>query len=246
VVLSLLTFSGVLADFPVAALGALVVYAAWRLIEFTEFHRLGRFRRSELVLAVATLAGVLALGVRDGILAAVGLSLIDLLRRVARPHDAVQGFVPGLAGMHDIDDYPEARQVPGLLVYRYDSPIFFANAEDFHRRLLDAFRATEPRPRWVVLNVEAVIEIDATSAEVLERLHAELAAQGVVLALARVKQDLRRELDAAGLTARIGESHLFPTLPTAVEAFTAGPRPGLLRGQPESFGPDRGVVGPPR
>lgn len=219
VVLTLMIFTELLADFPIAALGALVVYAAYRLIEFTEFRRLGRFRRSELALALATLGGVLALGVRDGILAAVGLSLIDLLRRVARPHDAVQGFVPGLAGMHDIDDYPQARQVPGLLVYRYDSPLFFANAEDFHRRLLDAFRTTDPQPRWVVLNVEAVIEIDATAAEVLERLHTQLSAQGVVLALARVKHNLRRDLDAAGLTARIGAEHFFPTLPTAVDAF---------------------------
>lgn len=234
VLVTLLAFGDVLADFPVAALGALVVYAACRLIEFTEFRRLGRFRRSELLLAMATLAAVLVLGVRDGILAAVGLSLIDLLRRVARPHDAVQGFVPGLAGMHDVDDYPEARLLPGLLVYRYDSPIFFANAEDFHRRLIEAFHGSDPRPRWVVLNVEAVIEIDATAAEVLERLHTELTAQRVVLALARVKQDLRRDLDTAGLTARVGESYLFPTLPTAVAAFTAATADAV--GRPETDG----------
>lgn len=245
VVLTLMIFSDVLADFPIAALGALVVYAAWRLIEFTEFRRLGRFRRSELVLALATLSGVLALGVRDGILAAVGLSLIDLLRRVARPHDAVQGFVPGLAGMHDIDDYPQARQVSGLLVYRYDSPLFFANAEDFHRRLLEAFRATDPRPTWVVLNVEAVIEIDATAAEVLERLHVELSAQGVVLALARVKHALRRDLDAAGLTARIGEAQFFPTLPTAVDAFRSARAPESLSSRPVgTSAPGTGVVRP--
>lgn len=245
VVLTLMIFTDLLADFPIAALGALVVYAAYRLIAFNEFRRLGRFRRSELVLALATLCGVLALGVRDGILAAVGLSLIDLLRRVARPHDAVQGFVPGLAGMHDIDDYPQARQVPGLLVYRYDSPIFFANAEDFHRRLLEAFRAAHPRPRWVVLNVEAVIEIDATAAEVLERLHAELSAQDVVLALARVKHALRRDLDAAGLTARIGEAHFFPTLPTAVDAFRSAWPPESLSSRPVgTSAPGAGVVRP--
>ena len=78
------------------------------------------------------------------------------MRRVARPHDAVLGYVPGVAGMHDIDDYPGAQLVPGLMVYRYDSPIFFANAEDFHRRVLAAFHGSAPRPSWVVLNVEAV------------------------------------------------------------------------------------------
>lgn len=219
VVVTLVAFGDVLADFPIAALGALVVYAAWRLIELSEFRRLGRFRRSELLLALATSAAVLVLGVRDGILAAVALSLIDLLRRVARPHDAVLGFVPGLAGMHDVDDYPEAHGLPGLLVYRYDSPLFFANAEDFHRRLFEAFHGADPQPRWVVLNVEAVVEIDTTAADVLTRLHTELTALDVVLGLARVKQNLRRDLDAAGLTARIGEAHLFPTLPTAVAAF---------------------------
>lgn len=221
VVVTLLVFRDVLATFPVAALGALVVYAACRLIEVTEFGRLSRFRRSELLLALATTAAVLGLGVRDGIFAAVALSLIDLLRRVARPHDAVLGFVPGLAGMHNVDDYPEAESVPGLLVYRYDSPIFFANAEDFHRRLLSAVRGSVPRPVWVLLNMEAVIEIDSTAADVLKQLHSELRNQGIVLVLARVKQDLRRDLDAAGLTERIGTDRIFPTLPTAVAAFTA-------------------------
>jgi high affinity sulfate transporter 1 len=224
VVLTLVAFRDVLAYFPIAALGALVIYAACRLVEITEFQRLGRFRRSELLLALATSAAVLGLGVRDGILAAVALSLIDLLRRVARPHDAVLGYVPGLAGMHNVDDYPDAQPVPGLLLYRYDSPIFFANAEDFHRRVLAAFRGSTPRPVWVVLNVEAVIEIDTTAADVLHRLHAELAAQGVVLGLARVKQNLLRDLAAAGLADRIGAERIFPTLPTAVEAFTAATR----------------------
>ncbi len=222
VILTLVLLRDVLADFPVAALGALVLYAAVRLVEIAEFRYLNRFRRSELLLALATTGAVLTLGVRDGILAAVVLSLADLLRRVARPHDAIQGFVPNLAGMHDVDDYPDAELVPGLLVYRYDSPLFFANAENFHRRLLAALRGTEPPPRWVVLNVEAMVEIDVTAAEVLARLHTELSAQGVVLAMAQVKQDLRRDLDAAGLTDRIGAEHLFPTLPTAVAAFRVG------------------------
>jgi high affinity sulfate transporter 1 len=224
VVVTLAALGGVLADFPIAALGALVIYAACRLVEVAEFRRLGRFRRSELLLALATTAAVLGLGVRNGILAAIALSLTDMLRRVARPHDAVLGYVPGLAGMHDVDDYPQAEPVPGLLVYRYDSPIFFANAEDFHRRVLAAFRGAAPRPSWVLLNVEAVIEIDTTAVDVLARLHSELRSEGVVLALARVKQNLRRDLDAAGLTERIGADHLFPTLPTAVEAFTAATR----------------------
>ena len=154
-----------------------------------------------------------------GVLLAVGLSVAEMLHRVARPHDAVQGFVPGLAGMHDIDDYPQASTVPGLLVYRYDSPLFFANAEDFRRRALAAVEDQREPVAWFVLNVEANVEVDSTGLDALEELRATLAARGIVFALARVKQDLLAALDAYGLTAAIGPDRIFPTLPTAVAAF---------------------------
>jgi len=114
---------------------------------------LAAFRRTELLLALAALAGVLVLNILYGVLLAVGLSVADMLRRVARPHDGVLGFVPGLAGMHDVDDYPQATTVPGLVVYRYDSPLFFANAENFHRRALAAVDGQREPVRWFVLNV---------------------------------------------------------------------------------------------
>ena len=146
-VLALVFLGPALAAFPTAALGAIVVYAALRLIDLREFRRFGGFRRSELLLALATLASVLAFGILIGVLVAVGLSIADLLRRVARPHDGILGFVPGTAGMHDIDDYPEARLMPGLVVYRYDSPLFFANAENFRTRALAAVEDGAGR-RW--------------------------------------------------------------------------------------------------
>lgn len=217
--------TGVLAEFPMAALGALVVYAALRLIDVAEFRRIGRFRRSELLLALVTTGSVLVLGVLYGVLVAVALSVFDLLRRIARGHDAVLGFVPGLAGMHDVDDYPAARPLPGLVVYRYDAPLFFANAEDFRTGALAAVDWSAEHSgvpvRWFVLNVEANVEVDLTALDAVEQVRAELAARGIVFAMARVKQDLRVALDAAGLTTRIGPDHLFPTLPTAVEAFRA-------------------------
>jgi SulP family sulfate permease len=217
--LALVAAGPLLASFPTAALGAVVVYAAVRLVDRAEFRRLGRFRRSELLIALATTVAVLLVGVLPGVLVAVGLSILDLLRRVARPHDAVEGFVPDVAGMHDVDDYPQASVVPGLLVYRYDSPLFFANAEDFLARARAAV-ATSPTPvAWFVLNTEAIIEVDITAADALETLRAELAGAGIVLAFARIKQDLRAELAPTGLLERIGEEHLFPTLPTAVEAY---------------------------
>ena len=218
---ALLTLRPLLAAFPTAALGAVVVYAATRLVDLAELRRFLGFRHSEFVLAVATTLSVLALGVLDGILVAVLLSTADLLRRVARPHDAVLGFVPDLAGMHDVDDYPEATTIPGLMVYRYDSPLFFANAEDFKDRALHAVRDQPDPVRWFVLNAEANIEIDVTAADALEALRAELVEDGVVFALARLKQDLRDELAATGLLERVGEERIFPTLPTAVAAYEA-------------------------
>jgi len=190
-------------------------------VEPAEFRRIARFRRTELLLALATTAAVLVLGVLTGVLVAVGLSILDLLRRVSRPHDGILGYAPGLAGMHDIDDYPGSTVVPGLVVYRYDAPLCFANAEDFRRRALDALEHAPTPPAWLLLNAEAVIEIDLTAADMLNELADELDQRGVVLALARVKHDLRTDLRPSGLLDRIGEDRIFPTLPTAVAAFRA-------------------------
>ena len=207
-----------LARFPVAALGAIVIYAAIRLIDVTAFARLLAFRRGELVIALAACAGVLAFNILYGVLVAVAVSVAELLLRVARPHDAVLGRVPGLAGMHDVDDYPDARTVPGLVVYRYDAPLFFANAEDFRRRALAAADSQAP-VRWFVLNVEANVEVDFTALEAVEAVRAELDRVGTVFALARVKQDLLARLESFGLADKIGADRLFPTRPTAVEAY---------------------------
>lgn len=217
-VLVLVVGGGLLSSFPDAALGALIIYAATRLIDISEFKRIARFRRSELVLALAALVGVLAMNILYGVLFAVGLSVADLLRRVARPHDAILGQVGGLAGMHDVDDYPGAHTIPGLVVYRYDSPLFFANAEDFKRRAMAALRSAE-HPAWLVLNVEANVEVDVTGLDAVEWLRSELDRQGIVLAMARVKQDLLDDLEAYGLAASIGHDRLYPTLPTAVAAY---------------------------
>jgi len=219
VVMVLLLAGPLLAKFPTAALGAIVVYAALRLIDVAGFRRLASFRRNEFLLAVAALLGVLVFDILYGVLLAVGLSVAEMLHRVARPHDAIQGLVPDLAGMHDIDDYPEAETIPGLVVYRYDSPLFFANAQDFHRRALAAVDAQPDPVAWFVLNVEANVEVDITALDAVDELRVELDRRGIVLALARVKRDLLDDLDAFGLTGSIGADRLFPTLPTAVEAY---------------------------
>jgi sulfate permease, SulP family len=221
VILVLLFLRPLLANFPSAALGAIVIYAAIRLIDVVEFKRLGRFRRSELVLALATTAGVLAFDILYGVLVAIALSVIDMLHRVARPHDAVQGKVPGLASLHDVDDYPDAATQPGLVIYRYDAPLFFANAQDFRDRALAAVDSETDRVEWFVLNVEANTEIDITAVDALEEVRRELEHRGIRLGLARLKQDLRADLMPSGLLERIGDDMVFASLPTVLERFAA-------------------------
>ncbi|EWT02468.1 sulfate transporter [Intrasporangium oryzae NRRL B-24470] len=236
VIATLLWLGPVIGAFPTAALGAVVVYAALRLVDVAELRRIAAFRRSELVLALATTAAVLVVGVLPGIGVAIALSVLDLLRRIVHPHDGVLGYVPNVAGMHDIDDYPDAVQVPGLVVYRYDSPLFFANSDDFVSRALETVALAETRApvEWFLLNAEANTEVDLTAVDALDTLRETLAGRGIAFAMARVKQDMRESLQGAGFVEKVGESLIFPTLPTAVVAYAAWyerahgfPPPGL-------------------
>jgi len=219
IIATMLFFEPILASFPNAALGAVVVYAALRLIDIAELRRIARFRRSELAISLSAIVGVLVLGVLGGIGVAIGLSILDLLRRVARPHDGVLGYVPGVPGMHDVDDYPDAHQVPGLVVYRYDSPLFFANAQDFVQRALEAVEDAETKVEWFLLNAEANVNVDLTSVDALEQLRKTLADRGIEFAMARVKHETQMDLAAAGFTDKLGADRILMTLPTAVEAY---------------------------
>ena len=205
-----------------------------RLIDVAEFRRLFRFQRSEFAIAVVAAIGVIAVGALYGVLFAVALSIIELVRRMARPHDGILGYVPGLAGMHDIDDHPDAKLVPGLLVYRYDAPLFFVNADDFKRRALAALDDIRTPVEWFLLNAEANVGIDITAIDALDNLHRELEQRGIVFALARVKQDLFVQLERAGFIERVDRDRIFATLPTAVREFAkwyearhGQPPPGL-------------------
>ncbi len=219
VLLVLLFLRPVLALFPKAALGAIVIYAALRLIDIPEFQRMRRFKLSEFRLALITFAGVLLTDILVGVGLAVALSVIDLFARLVRPHDAVLGDVPNLAGLHDVTDWEGATTIPGLVLYRYDAPLCFANAEDFRRRALAAIAAEGVPVRWFVLNAEAIVEIDITAADVLQEFHDELTAKGIVFAMAKVKQELYQQLSRSGFAGRIGAERFFPTLHEAIAAF---------------------------
>ena len=212
---------GLIALIPHAALGGIVVYAAWRLVDRNAIRRLWRFRSSELGLAVGAFAGVLLFDVLAGILFAIALSVAELFVRVARPPAAVLGRVPGLAGLHNIEDYPDAEQIPGLLVFRYDAPLCFANAQDFRVHALAAVDEQTVTVEWFLLNSEAIVELDITAADAMRQLAGDLAERGVIFAMARVKQDLREQLILGGVLEVVDEERLYPTLPTAVEAFEA-------------------------
>lgn len=225
VVVVLLFLRPVLALFPNAALGAIVIYAATRLIEVPEFQRLWQFRHSEFALALITTAGVLLTDILVGVGIAVGLSVIELFARLSRPHDAVMGQVPGLPGLHDVADWPGATTIPGLVIYRYDAPLCFANVENFQRRALAAI-ATETAPvEWFVLNTEAISEVDMTAIEALAAFQRDLAAQGITFAMARVKQDLYAQLKRSGLLQQITPDYVYFTLHTAIAGFEARHQP---------------------
>lgn len=215
----LLVAGPVLESFPVAALGAVIIYAATRLVRLTEIRKLVRFRRSEGAIVFGTAAFVVFFGVLAGMGLAVVISILNLVRRIARPHDGVLGYVPGLAGMHNIDDYPDATQVPGLVVYRYDAPIVFANATNFLSRALNAVEESAGDVEWFVLNAEANTEVDATAVDALHDLRVQLAQRGIVFAMARVKQGLFADLARLGFVQEVGEDRIFATLPTAVAGY---------------------------
>ena len=219
-VIMVLLFAGpVLEYFPDAALGALVIYAATQLIDVPELKRIARFRKSELIITAMTALAVILFGVLVGISVAIVLSILDLIRRITSPYVDVLGYVPGIAGMHSLDDYPDSEPVEGLVVFRYDSPLFFANADDFSSRALQAIDEAPQPVRWFLLNAEANTEVDLTAVDILKDLREELESQGIRFAMARVKQDLQRSLEPTQFIRDVGKDYVFATLPTAVRAY---------------------------
>jgi high affinity sulfate transporter 1 len=216
----LLVFApGLLRDLPLPMLAAIVITAAIGLIEAAEARRLYRVRRSEFVLWLAAFGGVALLGVLVGIFVAILLSLGDFVRRAWRPHDAVLGREDDLKGYHDIDRHPTARRIPGLLLYRFDAPLFFANAGYFRRRVRRLVDAAATPVRWVVVAAEPITDIDTTAADTLRDLLEELRAEGVILAFAELKGPVKDRLRRYGLFDAVGPDRFFPTVGTAVDGY---------------------------
>lgn len=204
---------------PTTALAAVVITAGAGLFDVATLRVAWRVRRSDFVLSIVAFVAVAVLGVMSGIAVAVAVSLLDVVRRAWRPHDAILGRAPGVKGYHDVKRYPHARQIPGLVLFRWDAPLFFANADTFRARVLDAVDAARGEVKWVVIAAEPITDVDTTAAEMLDELDGELAARGAELAFAELKDPVKDRLGRYGLEARIGGELFFPTLGVAVRTY---------------------------
>jgi sulfate permease, SulP family len=215
----LLWFTRLLENLPQLVLAVIIIAAAVNLIEVKPLLQVYRLRPLEFSLALVTFVGVLSIGVLEGILVAVVLALVVVIGRISRPHDAVLGSVEGVDGYQDIEQYANCETVPGLIAYRFDAPLFFANADHFVAEVLELIDTAEPPVEWLLIDAEAIIDIDVTATEALSTLQRELELRGIVLAIARANYPLQKMLKRAGLTERIGEEHFYPTVRTGVQAF---------------------------
>ena len=219
VALLLLVAPDVLRNLPTSALAAVVIASAIGLIEVTDLRRIYRIQRWECWLSIGCTVGVAVLGAIPGIGLAIVIAVIEFLWDAWRPYSAVLGRTAGVKGYHDITRYPEARLIPGLVLFRWDAPLFFANAEWFHERALDAV-ATSPTPvRWLVVAAEPVTSVDVTSADMLAELDETLHAAGIKLCVAEMKDPVKDKLKRFGLFGRLGEASFFPTIGAAVSRY---------------------------
>jgi high affinity sulfate transporter 1 len=219
VALLLLVAPDLLRHLPSSALAAVVIASAIGLIEVTDLGRIFRIQRWEFWLSIVCTAGVAALGAIPGIGLAIVIAVIEFLWDGWRPHSAILGRAEGLKGYHDIARHPEARLIPGLVLFRWDAPLFFANAELFHDRVLDAAAASPTPVRWLVVAAEPVTSVDVTAADILVELDESLHAAGIELCFAEMKGPVKDKLKRFGLFTRLGEETFFPTLGAAVNSY---------------------------
>lgn len=219
VALLLLAAPNLLQHLPATVLAAVVIASAIGLFEVADLARIFRIQRWEFWLSIACFVGVAVLGAIPGIGLAIVIAVIEFLWDGWRPHSAVLGRAEGVKGYHDIKRYPDARQIPGLVLFRWDAPLFFANAELFKERVLDA-AAKSPTPvRWLVVAAEPVTSVDVTAADALAELDVALHDSGVELCFAELKDPVKDKLKRFGLFTQIGEVFFFPTIGTAVSAY---------------------------
>ena len=220
--LLLVAAPNLLQNLPSSALAAVVIASAIGLFEFTDLARIFRIQPWEFWLSIVCFVGVAVFGAIPGIGLAVAVAIIEFLWNGWRPYSAVLGRPNSVEGYHDITRYPEARQIPGLLLFRWDAPLFFANAELFRERVMDAVAKSPNSVRWVVMAAEPVTSVDITAADTLAELDETLRSAGIELCFAELKDPVKDKLKRFGLFSVIGEKYFFPTIEAAVRSYIQG------------------------
>jgi MFS superfamily sulfate permease-like transporter len=245
IILMIVLVPGLFRNLPQPALAAVVITASLSLADIPATMRLWHQRKAEFLLSIAAFLGVALLGVLPGIAIAVGLSILNVFRRAWWPYDTVLGRVEGLEGYHDTHTYPGAQHLPGLVIYRFDAPLFFANAKTFRDEIRRLAR-TDPPPAWIVIAAEPVTDVDTTASDVLEQLDETLNAQGISLVFAELKDPVRRKIERYGLTRTIDPRHFFPTIEAAITAFRDETGTQWVAADQTAPGPAATETGPPR
>lgn len=216
-----------LSQLPIPALAAVLIFSAWGLLEIGSVRRLWTIDRFEFTLSLLTTAGVLIIGVLPGVVLAILLALLQVLIRIYRPADTLLGIVPGVDGYNDLSLSEDAKPIPGVVIYRFDAPLLFFNADYFKARVLTLVDTTLPPPRWFVLNAESISQLDSTGTQAIDDLLGELNKRGVHFAVARPKLYMRKYGRPMGLGEKIGMENIFYSLRGAIEAI--GQREGLTQ-----------------
>src|SRR6516225_10212922 len=246
VIVMIVLVPGLFRDLPQPALAAVVITASLSLADIPGTARLWRQRKVECLLSIAAFLGVVLLGVLPGIAIAVGLSILNVFRRAWWPYDTELGRVEGLEGYHDVRSYPQAQHLPGLVIYRFDGPLFFANATTFRDEIRRMAR-TDPPPRWILIAAEPITDVDTTASDMLEDLDEALNAQQTSLVFAELKDPVRAKIERYGLTRTIDPRHFYPTIESAVQAYreetgaewtAASPASGSVASSAVSEAPD--------
>jgi high affinity sulfate transporter 1 len=218
IVLMLVFVPGLLKNLPNPTLAAVVIAASLSLADIPGTVRLWRQRRAEFLLSVVAFLGVALLGVLEGIAVAVALSILNVFRRAWWPYHTTLGRIPGTPGLHDRVLHPEAEELSGLVVVRFDAPLFFANARTF-RDEIRRVAGADPRPQWIVIAAEPITDVDTTAADMLRDLDQELNDAGTSLVFAELKDPVRTKLERYELIGPLDPEHFFPTVDAALEAF---------------------------
>ena len=252
IILMIVLVPGLFRNLPQPALAAVVITASLSLADIPATARLWRQRKAEFLLSISAFLGVALLGVLPGIAIAVALSILNVFRRAWWPYATVLGRVEGVEGYHDTRSYPDAEHLPGLVIYRFDGPLFFANATTFRDEIRRLARA-QPKPDWILIAAEPVTDVDTTAADVLEDLDEALNTRGISLVFAELKDPVRHKIERYGLTRTIDPHHFFPTIAAAISAFrdetgaqwTAADQPAAARRRPAAPGQRAADGGPP-